>query len=224
MTVFSKYSTIIFDLDGTLVDSVPDLALALNQALTRHDLANVSNDQVRTWVGNGSAKLVARAAQAVQPDLQENEVTQIHATFLGCYADVLCEGSRLYEGVAELLEWLSAQGKQLALLTNKPEQFLPELLENLGLAHYFNMVIGGDSLAEKKPSPLPLLHITEQLGARPESCIMVGDSRSDIVCAQQAKIDCVALLQGYHQGVNLEALAPTYLFADIRAFFNAYQG
>lgn len=215
MIALSQYHTFVFDLDGTLVDSVPDLTLALNAALNQSHLPQVNALQVRTWVGNGSAKLVERAVQSIQPDMPASQISALHKQFLQCYSGVLCKESQLYPGVESLLEMLKQQDKQLALLTNKPVQFLPELLQHLGIDHYFAMVLGGDSLPEKKPSPMPLQHILQQLSVPAESCLMVGDSRSDILCAQQAGVDCAALLQGYHQGVDLSALKPAYVFNDV---------
>ncbi len=223
MTLLSQYHTFVFDLDGTLVDSVPDLTLALNAALDQSCLPQVSASQVRSWVGNGSAKLVERAAQFIQPDMPLFQISALHKQFLQSYSGVLCKESQLYPGVESLLDTLKQQGKQLALLTNKPVQFLPELLQHLGIDHYFAMVLGGDSLPEKKPSPMPLQHILQQLSVPEDSCLMVGDSRSDILCAQQAGVDCVALLQGYHQGVDLSALKPAYVFNDVVGLLHGLQ-
>lgn len=211
---FSPYSTVIFDLDGTLVDSVPDLALALNAALTALAYSNVTESQVRSWVGNGSVKLVSRALASKNVN-NDAQIVKLHQQFLTCYQDCLCEKSTLYPGVKSLLDALMHQGKTLVLLTNKPIQFVPELLETLGIASYFSLLLGGDSLIEKKPHPLPILHILEQFNLNAQTCLMVGDSRSDILCAQQAGVDSLALMQGYHQGVDLKALKPTYICDDI---------
>lgn len=219
MLNLNKYNTIIFDLDGTLVDSVPELSLALNHALENLQLNSVSQHDVRAWVGNGSVKLVERALESMQLNSKVNNI-KLHKQFLISYEQCLAQKSELYPGVITLLNQLHQENKTLALITNKPIQFVPELLNKMEIAHLFSLVLGGDSLAEKKPHPLPLLHVMETLNVNSSQCLMVGDSRSDIVCAQQANVDCVALLQGYHQGVDLPALNPTYIFNDIAALAN----
>ena len=217
MLNLNKYNTIIFDLDGTLVDSVPDLTLALNEALEHCQLDGVDDSQVRSWVGNGSLKLVERALDQLGENNSQN-LKHLHQQFLLSYETFLCKKSALYPGVKSLLTYLHEQHKTLVILTNKPIQFVPELLIKMGIAHLFALVLGGDSLAQKKPDPLPLLHTMETLNVNSIECLMVGDSRSDIECAQRAGIDSVALLQGYNQGVDLVSLKPSYVFDDIESF------
>lgn len=217
MLNINKYNTIIFDLDGTLVDSVPELAVALNHALQVLEFATVEEALVRSWVGNGSVKLVERALEHGANNTREN-VSRLHQQFLLSYEAVLSQKCVLYPGVKSLLTHLHQQEKTLVLLTNKPIQFVPELLIKMGVAHLFALVLGGDSLAQKKPHPLPLFHIMETLNVNSSQCLMVGDSRSDIVCAQQAGVDSVALLQGYNQGIDLATLEPTYVFDTIESF------
>ena len=213
----NKYNTIIFDLDGTLVDSVPELALALNDALLVLGMPVVEEAQVRTWVGNGSLKLIERALEFIQANTKQ-DLLRVHQQFLLSYDRVLGQKTQMYPGVKALLTQLHQQEKTLVLLTNKPIQFVPELLINMGIANLFALVLGGDSLEQKKPHPLPLLHTMETLNVNSAQCLMVGDSRSDIVCAQQAGIDSVALLQGYNQGIDLASLEPTYVFDTIESF------
>lgn len=212
----NTYTTFVFDLDGTLVDSVPDLTLALNHALDALGYSPVTQEDVRSWVGNGSVKLIERALTQLEQNTPE-KVQALHQQFLISYEQFLCEQSQLYPDVMDVLTNLHKQGKTLVLLTNKPIQFVPDLLSKFNIAHLFSLVLGGDSLPEKKPHPLPLQHIMETLNVSPQQCLMIGDSRSDIVCAQQAGVDSVALLQGYHQGIDLASLKPTYLLNDMTA-------
>lgn len=212
----NTYTTFVFDLDGTLVDSVPDLTLALNHALDVLGYSPVTQEDVRSWVGNGSVKLIERALVQLEQNTPEN-IQRVHRQFLISYEQFLCEQSQLYSDVMDVLTNLHKQGKTLVLLTNKPIQFVPDLLSKFNIAHLFSLVLGGDSLPEKKPHPLPLQHIMATLNVSPQQCLMIGDSRSDIVCAQQAGVDSVALLQGYHQGIDLASLNPTYLFDDVAA-------
>jgi len=214
----NDYSAYVFDLDGTLVDSVPDLALALNQALTELSLSSVSEDQVRHWVGNGSTKLVERALDYLhQPSLHN----KAHRLFLQAYGVCVNQLSTLYPQVEALLDHIHKQGKPMALLTNKPMEFVPKLLSAFGIEHYFSYLAGGDSFANKKPSPEPLLAVLSEIDVLPEHALMIGDSQSDVLCAQQAGVDVLALLQGYHQGVDLFSLKPTYCKEDISSFLSS---
>lgn len=211
----SAFSGVIFDLDGTLVDSVPDLALALNHALAQLSLPSVTEAQVRLWVGNGSRKLVERSLDAHNLN-KDAHLESLHRAFLTSYKQFLCADSKLYDGVKETLTGLSDKGIALGLVTNKPIAFVPELLKALNIEHFFQVIVGGDSLPEKKPSPLPLIHVASALGLATEKCLMVGDSRSDVVSAQGANMPCVLLEQGYNQGQDLRVLHADWLLADVR--------
>ena len=216
---------IIFDLDGTLVDSVPDLCQGLNAALSEmcaneHGaLKQVDTGQVRLWVGNGSVKLIQRAIQHLE--IEPDKLETLHQYFLKHYQNYLCDSSYLYPGVAALLEKCQQLALPMALVTNKPIAFVPELLEKLGIAHHFKILLGGDSLPEKKPSSMPLLHAANYLNVKPNHCLMVGDSSADRASAQQADMPCVLLQQGYNQGQDLSKLSPEWLLPDIESLLNA---
>ena len=210
----NRFSAVIFDLDGTLVDSVPDLALAINHALSQLNLGSVSQEQVRMWVGNGSRKLVERTLDSLAIH-DVGTIQQLHETFLVSYKQFLCADSVLYPGVEALLKQLSANNIALGLVTNKPIEFVPHLLESLGIHHYFRTLIGGDSLPEKKPSPMPLRYVAQALNVTEDKCLMVGDSESDVRSAQAANMPCVLLRQGYNQGQDLSAMNPNWLLHDV---------
>ena len=214
-----QYDAWLFDLDGTLIDSVPDLTLAVNAALQEHDLSLVDDDQVRHWVGNGSAKLIERALQFLNVWSEDNQ-SQFHHAFLDAYGKVLNAKSALYPDVMALISLLKRENKKLALITNKPQQFLPELLARFHLDDVFECVIGGDTLPAKKPDPLPVNHCLTKLAVTQGRALMVGDSRSDALSAQAAGVDVCLLQQGYHQGVDLASLNPNYLLADIAQLFS----
>lgn len=203
---------IIFDLDGTLVDSAPDLALAINAMLDDLKLSGVSEDLVRHWVGNGSRKLVERTLEHYQ---SQAALDDAHALFMQHYETNLNGASRLYDQCAAVLDSVKALGIPMALVTNKPFEFVPPLLNALGIAHYFKLMIGGDSLSEKKPSPMPLLYCAEQLDFEVKDCLMVGDSKADIQSAKAANMPVVALLQGYNQGLDLSLFEPDTLLAEL---------
>ena len=211
---------IIFDLDGTLVDSVPDLCMALNAALKdlsekqNNEVPRVSRDLVRLWVGNGSHKLIERALQHL--NIEPDNIDTVHGYFLKRYKDCVCEESYLYPKVLTLLQACQYSNIPMALVTNKPIAFVPALLSKLGIHDYFEILLGGDSLSEKKPSGLPLLHAAEFLSVKPEHCLMVGDSAADRASAKEAGIPCVLLQQGYNQGKDLTQLRPEWLIKDVQ--------
>lgn len=209
----TSFNGVIFDLDGTLVDSVPDLSLAVNHALSALELACVSEDQVRLWVGNGSRKLIERCLHS-QDNFDPEILTSLHGQFLQSYQQFLSEKSVLYPGVLDLLQSLRGHNMPMGLVTNKPMAFVPPLLTALGIADFFNVLVGGDSLPQKKPSAEPLLYVADQLALKVQDCLMVGDSSSDVLAAQAANMPCVLLKQGYNQGQDLSLFNADWLLAD----------
>ena len=197
--------TVLFDLDGTLVDSVPDLAAAIDEMLRALQRPPVGEAKVRLWVGNGAAMLVRRALAGGTKDasvagLDEAEVERAMAIFFAAYQD--CNGvhSRVYESVEPLLAVLADRGSRLGVVTNKPARFTGPLLEQMGLAHYFGVTVSGDSLSTKKPDPAPLAYALEKLGGAAVDCLMVGDSVNDIQAARAAGMPVVAVSYGYNHG------------------------
>lgn len=215
MANISLPKAFIFDLDGTLIDSVPDLTLGLNLALEAQQLKAVSENQVRDWVGNGSLALITRAL-AFHCNDSPSDIDNLHQAFLNGYRQVLNQKSVLYADVEVLLSNIFRLGIPMAIVTNKPIQFVPALLQAFNIQAYFSLVIGGDSLAEKKPSPMPLLHIASEWNIDAAHILMVGDSVSDIKAANAAHMPCILLRQGYHQNQDLAAFNPYLLLADIQ--------
>lgn len=213
----TKHALIIFDLDGTLIDSVADLALAVNEMLKRLHLPSVSTEKVRTWVGNGSLKLAERALLFHKQSTDDTALQQAHQLFLQAYADCASKQTVAYAGVNDGLTKLKQAGYRLAIATNKPERFLPEILETMGWTHHFDCVLGGDSLATKKPSPDPLLHICTLLNVAPELAMMVGDSKNDILAGQAAKMRTLALRYGYNYDEPIDNSNPDAAFDDFYA-------
>jgi len=198
---------IMFDLDGTLVDSAPDLAEAVNRLLIEMGFEKVALQQVTSWVGNGSAMLVKRAlanATDCSPEaVPEALFHQGHELFFKHYR--VCNGTEavLYPGTLEMLEILS-KDFQLAVVTNKPGEFTEDLLRKMHLEKYFSHSISGDTLEVKKPDPTPLLHCASLYQCQSDECIMVGDSLTDIEAASRANIKCIAVDWGYNRGARLD--------------------
>lgn len=208
--MFKGVTAIAFDLDGTLVDSVPDLTVACAESLQEQGLPRCSEASVRSWVGNGAEMLIRRAlAWALDDQPNEMQVSEALSAFKRHYEANLTGNSRLYPGVSDTLTRLGERGYRLALITNKPYQFVPPLLESLGIDAHFEVVFGGDSLPEKKPSPLPLLHLCQQWQLPPQQLLMVGDSRNDVDAAHAAKAASVALTYGYNHGEPVEDSQPS---------------
>jgi len=170
-----RIEAIIFDLDGTLIDSVADLAASVNHTLTTLGHATRSMDEIRSFVGDGVQKLIARSLG--DADLAGRE--RALRIFIDHYDVHLLDHTRLYDGVAATLEALR-NDYRLALLTNKGEGFTHKILRGLGVAQYFTAVIGGDTLEVKKPEPAAILHLAELWNIPPARMLMVGDHATDI--------------------------------------------
>ncbi|WP_035344647.1 MULTISPECIES: phosphoglycolate phosphatase [unclassified Dickeya] len=200
MPDFDAVRGIAFDLDGTLVNSAPGLAHAVDMALGALSLPHAGEARVATWIGNGADVLVERALRwaGVEPTPQ-----QIHDTrtlFDKYYARSVESGSLLYPGVQETLSPLAARGFRLAVVTNKPTPFVAPLLDALGIGEYFSLVLGGDDVAQKKPHPAPLYMVLGKLGLHAHELLFVGDSRNDIQAARAAGCPCVGMTYGYNYG------------------------
>lgn len=210
--LLEQASAVFFDLDGTLVDSVNDIHNALNQALFRHKLAQVSKIQVHSWIGRGAKVLVEFALEYAQPDRlgkQPIKLQTVLDSFLEIYQVQACKYTKVYNGVLPLLDALQQSNKHMACITNKPLRPALTVIETLGLSDYFSLILGGDCLAKKKPHPLPLQHALSYYAINPTDAVMVGDSQFDMMAAQAANIPCIGVLGGYNHGIPLEESNPT---------------
>jgi len=208
---FREKELILFDLDGTLIDSVPDLADAVNRMLGDLGREPYAEETVRGWVGNGAAMLVRRALcgrREADPEAGGELFEKAHRSFLRHYGEILPGRTRLYPEVAQTLDLLRDRGYRLAIVTNKPEVFVAPILEGLGLQGYFEKIQGGESLPVKKPDPLPLLHTCETLGTARERAVMVGDSLNDILAARRAGIRSIAVSYGYNYDEPIGSCGP----------------
>lgn len=204
-----KARVIVFDLDGTLVHSGPDLAVATNRVLVELNLPTFADETIFQWLGNGATKLVERALTGgtesePDPDLFEHG----YKLFTRFYSEGLCVKSAPYPHVESVLDQFKSTGFELACLTNKPEAFTLPMLRTLNLDRYFDLVVAGDSLPKKKPDPMPLYHIFREFDVPGQAGVMVGDSISDIRAAQAAGIPVICVSFGYNQGMDLTTARP----------------
>ncbi len=211
----------LFDLDGTLVDSVPDLAFAVNQTLVELGLVPFSQDIIRGWVGNGARILIQRALSGnaeISTELDNNLTERALEIFYQIYQSHNCIETQLYNDVLDTLTELKERGYRLAIITNKPERFIAPIINGLGLNSLFELIIGGDTLEKRKPDPLPLNYACQQLSVNIDQCVMIGDSKNDILAAKAANMQSIALTYGYNYGENISIYHPELTidyFADL---------
>ncbi|KJS25727.1 phosphoglycolate phosphatase [Stutzerimonas stutzeri] len=208
---------VMFDLDGTLMDSVPDLAAAVDKMLMLLGREPAGIERVRDWVGNGSRVLVRRAlaGQLEHEGVSGELADEALALFMQAYSGGH-ELTAVYPGVRECLDWLREREVKLAIITNKPAQFIEPLLEEKGLAGYFQWLVGGDTLPQQKPDPAALFWVMDNAGVAPGESLFVGDSRNDVRAAKAATVPCVALTYGYNHGEPIADEHPALVLDDLR--------
>lgn len=202
------YSAYLFDLDGTLVDTAPDLMRALNHALASADLGAVDEALTRHWVGHGVRAMLAAALDYHRVTLQPAGVERLAAACVEHYAAHIADHSAPYPTVVETLGILAARAP-LAVVTNKPAELTDRLLAALDLTRFFSAVVGRGATARPKPDAEPALHACERLGMKPAATLFVGDSETDVACARAAGCPVVVYRYGYNHGK-----APDSLGAD----------
>lgn len=207
---------ILIDVDGTLVDSVPDLAFCVDETMKRIGRAPWGEGPVRDWVGNGVERLVKRALVG-RLDGEPDAVAFDKALpiFMEIYAQNISKRSLLYPGVLRGLDELQAMGYILGCVTNKAARFTEPLLRDLGVIEYFKIVVSGDTTPKKKPDPLPLFYAAERLGVLPGESLMIGDSVNDVTAARQAGFQVVCVPYGYNHGQDIREAAPDAVIADL---------
>ena len=208
--------TIVFDLDGTLVDTVADIAHAVNQALLSAGLPTLTLAEVRSQVGLGGTALVRCALAKARRAAGAQEVAELQEAYLSAYAAEPVRHSTIYPGVVRLLDELRDSGMRLGICTNKSGRITIDLLTAIGLAGRVDAVVTGDTLRVRKPDPRPVQHtVALASGTR---AMMVGDSASDVQAARAAEVPVVCVAFGYHQG-DVSSLGPDAVIADYGAFF-----
>ena len=209
---------VAYDLDGTLVDSVGDLAFAANLMREELGLAAIPEAEVKTYIGKGIANLVRRAVMRGREAgdiVSEAYVAEALAICERHYSQVMCRTTRPYPRAVDGLEAALDKGFSLAVITNKAMRFTERMLDELNLTQYFALILSGDSLPNKKPHPEPLLHTAKHFDIHPGELLMVGDSENDIEAAHNAGCPNFFVPYGYFQGDDVRALKPTAIVADL---------
>ena len=220
---------VLLDLDGTLVDTVPDLAYCLDNMLRELSLPEAGETKVRKWVGNGIEQLVKRGLSNnfVTSDFNKDPEASLFEKalpiFIDFYKENACKHSRLYAGVREGLEYLTSNNFKLGCITNKLSQFTDTILETLEIQKAFGIVISGDTLTKKKPDPMPLLHAAEYFGISPNRSLMVGDSVNDVSAARAAGFQVLCVSYGYNLGQDIHLANPDLVVDSLADLVNIFQ-
>ena len=221
---FKNKELFIFDFDGTLIDSIPDLTQAINDMLSHYGLKSLTIEVATPFIGNGAKKLVERALEhAMQPKkVSEEFFKEATEFYFSAYSAVVCDKTYLYLGVLETLQYLDNKGYEMTICTNKPMEFIEPILEKLSIKQYFKFWIGGNSLPQKKPDAAPLLHLAKKMNKDVDKCIMVGDSKNDILAAQNAGMESIGVSYGYNYNEHIAAYNPTKVvdkFVELQDLF-----
>ncbi len=214
---FGRLGLVLFDLDGTLVDSLPDLAWCGNAMLRELGLDERNPDAARAWVGDGIGRFVKRfltGEMDAEPD--PGLFDRGLESFTRLYADNVSRRSTVYPGVVEGLASLTERDLHLGCVTNKAGSFTADLLAAKGLAGYFELVVAGDTVPRKKPDPMPLQYAADHFGLDTADCLMVGDSANDVQAARAAGFRVIAVPYGYNHGYSIHDCNPDRVVADLR--------
>ena len=219
MTFPLGVGAVVIDLDGTLLDTVADLAGAANRMLEDLGLPTRDLETIKSYVGKGVATLVKRALTGRldgEPDAALFD--RAEAIFHRRYGEGLSVSTQPYHGVEQGLEALKAMGMPLGCITNKAEQFTVPLLEDMGMKHYFQIILSGDSLPKRKPDPMPLLHAAEYFGTPISDLLLIGDSLNDAQAARAAGCHVFVVPYGYNEGrdvreLDVDAIVPSLVEA-----------
>lgn len=192
-----KEKTIVFDLDGTLIDTAPDLHAALSYAYSRKGMDVIGLDELRDTIGNGARAMILKSASILEIDLSEDLLDQLHVDFLKYYTHHIADYSRPFPGMTDTLDFLEDNGAILAVCTNKTQALAEQSLTEIGLRKRFAAVLGGDRASEAKPSPKHIEETVTMAGGHLDQSVMIGDSSSDGLSAKAAGIPFILMTYGY---------------------------
>ena len=217
-----KYKAVLFDLDGTLVESCLELMDALNDTMDKYDLDKVTKEETKSWIGHGTLHLLTMALAKVlkmpYEEVEKDKQTEIrYAYFRKRYAKHVGNHSFLFDGAMELLKNLKTNNIKTAVITNKETAFTQQILDKHNLNDVLDVVVCGDTLEVKKPNPKGIFHILEKLEKKKKKDVLfIGDSDTDIKAAQNAKIECWAVPYGYNSGEPIESSNPDKMIKTLK--------
>jgi len=216
-------AAVVWDLDGTLVESAADLATALNSLLNEHDQHGHSVENVRPMIGAGVAKLIERGFRAAGAPRDAAACEALVPRFMELYTACATDQTHLVDNAREVLAFIYHAGARQALCTNKPHEVTLQILNALDITGYFAAIVGGDSTPRKKPDPLPLQTCLAELGVEPGEAVMIGDSGADVGAAKAAGVPVILVPDGY-TGVPAASLGADYVvgsLAEVPAFLGS---
>lgn len=215
---------VLIDIDGTMVNSVPDLAYSIDQMLIELDMPVRGVDRVKHWVGNGIERLVKRALMnALEGDPEETLYRSALALFKSHYKVNNSKRSHLYEGVRQGLDYIQGRTYRMGCVTNKAAEFTHPLLHDLDIANYFEVVICADDTLEKKPHPMPLLTAAQRMQVDPQRSLMLGDSSNDVRAARAAGFQIICTSYGYNHGEDIRRYEPDAVIDSMAELENIIQ-
>lgn len=212
-----RYEAYLFDLDGTLVDSAPDLHQTLNRILEAESLNAVTLEEVRNFIGEGARRLLERSLIAQGAEVTDARLDRLLEAYLAHYGRHFADHSRLFPKVRDSLGALQKRGAKLAVVTNKFERLARAVVAAFELQHHFPVILGGDTLPERKPSALPVLEACARLGVALDAAVMIGDSVTDVGAARAAKIDVFCVPYGYNHGQDIRLAGADGVITDLSA-------
>jgi phosphoglycolate phosphatase len=214
-----RTEAIVWDLDGTLVDTAPDLVTALNTILDKSGIAGLSLNTVREMVGEGAQKLIERGFKAGGVPVDADQLGKLTALFIEVYTECATDNSRPFPQIVDTLKQLHELNIPMGVCTNKPEALSRQILDGLDLSRYFSSVVGGDTLPTRKPDPQPLLRCLHELATEPQASLMIGDSIIDVKAAHAAGVVVGVVPWGYRSQA-IETLGADFILEDLAELQN----
>ncbi len=218
--ILNKYKAVFFDLDGTIIDSAGDLSVAIDTMSTELSIPSPGLDKIKSWIGNGTLKLVERALiDSTDKSPSPKQLEHAFGLFSQAYRESVGENSSLYPNVKELLVKLLAENIKVACITNKPYEFTDFLLIQNFIRQFFSVVCAGDNVKYRKPDPWPLLYSAKKFNFKISDCLMIGDSVHDIQAARNAGCDVMAVSYGYNHGEDIKDSNPDFIIDSFSELF-----